>query len=191
MDKTTLEQAIKSFGSLPEVDVEKGLSLFQPKRYLKNEYLIQEGRTCDWIAFIQSGIVRNFYTSSKAEEVTYCMTFQNHFISAYSSFISGEKTFENIHALTDLEVWIISKKDYQDLIQSSMQWLRFSNYFAEQSYILMEKRLLGLQMESADKRYAELLKNQPEILRNIPLKYIASYLGITQRHLSRLRSKIM
>ena len=190
MDKTALEEAIKSFGSLPEVDIEKGLSLFQPKVYLKNEYLIQEGRTCDWIAFIQSGIVRNFYISSKAEEVTYCTSFQNHFISAYSSFISGEKTFENIHALTDLEVWIISKKDYQDLIQSSMEWLRFSNYFAEKSYILMEKRLLGLQMESADKRYAELLKNQPEILRNIPLKYIASYLGITQRHLSRLRSKI-
>ena len=118
------------------------------------------------------------------------MTFPNNFITAYSSFISSEKTFENIHALTDTEVLVIKKNDLLKLSSTSANWLKFSNYFSEQSYILMEKRLLILQMESAEKRYNDLMSNHPEMIQYVPLKYIASYLGITQRHLSRLRKKI-
>lgn len=188
--KEVLEQGFRSFGELSEDDITKGLNSFTPKFYKKGDLLIEAGKTCDWIAFIGSGIVRNYYISNKDEEVTYCITFPNQFITAYSSFISGEKTFENIHALTDTEVLTIGKKQFIELINSSNGWLKFSNYFAEQSYVLMENRLLVLQMESAEKRYDDLLSSHPEFIQQVPLKYIASYLGISQRHLSRLRSKL-
>ena len=68
--------------------------------------------------------------------------------------------------------------------------LKFSRYVAEQSYIEMESRLLALQMESAKKRYLDLIKFNPDYLQQVPLKYLASYLGITQRHLSRLRGEV-
>ena len=76
-------------------------------------------------------------------------------------------------------------------MNSSTNWLKFSRFVAEQSYIEMENRLLAIQMESAKKRYEDLIENHPDYLQNVPLKYLASFLGITQRHLSRLRKEIL
>lgn len=185
-----LENILRSFGELSENDIRAGLAYLVPQTFKKDDILIEAGKTCDWIAFVCSGIVRNYYMSSKDEEVTYCLTFPDTFITAYSSFISGEKTFENIQALTDIEVLLLKKKQFSDLINSSTGWLIFSKVFAEQSYVLMEKRLLALQMESAEKRYTDLITYQPKVIQQVPLKYIASYLGITQRHLSRLRKNL-
>ncbi|MCP4520341.1 MAG: Crp/Fnr family transcriptional regulator [Cytophagales bacterium] len=186
-----LTSVFKSFEELTEEDINKGIALFIHKSYKKGETIIEAGTTCDWIAFVCSGILRNYYISSKDEEVTYCMTFPNKFITAYSSFISGQKTFENIHALVDTEVLIIKKHHFLELTQSNHRWLNFAKFFAEQSYILMEHRLLSLQMESAEKRYNDLISTHPEYIQQVPLKYIASYLGITQRHLSRLRKNLL
>ncbi|WP_200977952.1 Crp/Fnr family transcriptional regulator [Echinicola sp. 20G] len=186
--KEALEQVLISYGELSKDNINRGLDFFTPKFYKKGDFLIKAGKNCDWIAFVCSGIVRNYCISSKDEEVTYCITFPNKFITAYSSFISDQQTFENIHAMTDTEVLIIEKRKFRELINTSNQWLKFSNYFTEQTYILMESRLLALQIESAEKRYTDLVSNNPEFVQQVPLKYIASYLGITQRHLSRLRS---
>lgn len=164
--------------------------LFVPKVYRKNEYLIQEGGVCEWVAFVGRGIIRNHYISSKGEEVTYCITFPGMFITAYSSFISGSATFENIQAITEAEVYLMKRSDFHRLRNSSSNWMKFSNHFAEQSYLMMEQRLLGFQMEPATKRYEDLLTNHPEYILQVPLKYIASYLGVTQRHLSRLRKAL-
>ena len=79
---------------------------------------------------------------------------------------------------------------YYELMNSTENWLKFSRFVAEQSYIEMENRLIALQMESAKKRYIDLLNFNPDYFQNVPLKYLASYLGITQRHLSRLRKEI-
>lgn len=185
-----LENILKAVGVLTAGEIADGLRYFKCLKVKKNDYLIEAGDICNWIAFVTSGILRNFYISSKDEEVTYCLTFPNHFITAYSSFITQEKTFENIHAITDAEVLIIKRNHYAELIESSSNWLKFSNIFAGQSYLLMENRLLALQMESAEKRYHDLLKHQPDYLQKVPLKYLASYLGITQRHLSRLRKNL-
>ena len=187
--KDILEQQLRLYGELSEDDITKGLDFFKLRLFKKEELLIKAGETCNWIFFIASGIVRNYYISNKGEAVTYCITFPMNFITAYSSFISGEKTFENIHALTDLEVLTIEKKHLNELNTSS-HWLKFSKHFAEQSYVMMENRLLALQMESAQNRYAELLSKNPEFVQQVPLKYLSSYLGITQRHLSRLRKNI-
>lgn len=186
-----LAQILKSFDDFSDNDIAKGLSFFEPKSYKKNDYLIKQGKTCDWIAFVKSGIIRNYYLSSRDEEVTYCISFENSFISAYSSFISDKTTFENIHALTDVELYIIKKNNFLTLINSNHKWLKFSNHFTEQTYVLMENRLLALQMESAEKRYKDLIYNHPKFIKEIPLKYLASYLGISQRHLSRLRKQLL
>lgn len=188
--KNTLESIIQNFGELSDQEISAGLTYFRPRSIKKNEVLIEAGSTCDWIAFVHSGILRNYYVSSKGEEVTYCLTFPNKFITAYSSFLSGEPTFENIHAITDAEALFIKKHHYQELIDSSKSWLKFSKIFAEQSYLLMENRLLALQMESAENRYRELITHEPQFVQHVPLKYLASYLGVTQRHLSRLRKNI-
>ncbi|WP_417887532.1 Crp/Fnr family transcriptional regulator [Zunongwangia sp.] len=160
------------------------------KKLKKGDFFIKEGKTCKEVGFVVSGLFRSFYHSSMEAEVTYCFTFSNSFVSAYSSFLSQNKTLENIQALTDTEILTISRDQLLKLEQSSTNWLKFFKMMAEQEYIKLEKRIFMLQMETAEKRYLDLLTNQPEYLQLIPLNYLSSYLGITQRHLSRIRKSI-
>lgn len=188
--KESLRNMLISVNILTDSEIANGLKYFEPKSFEKGDILIEAGKVCDWMAFVNSGVLRNFYISSKVEEVTYCLTFPNKVISAFSSFMTQKVTFENIHALTNGELLVIKHNPYYDLMNSSENWLKFSRFVAEQSYIEMEHRLLALQMETAKKRYEDLLKFNPDYLQKVPLKYLSSYLGITQRHLSRLRKEI-
>ncbi len=188
--KESLRNMLKSVDILKDSEISNGLNYFEQKSFEKGDILIEAGKICNWMAFVNSGVLRNFYISSKDEEVTYCLTFPNKVISAFSSFMTQRVTFENIHALTNVELLVIRHNQYYELMNSSENWLKFSRFIAEQSYIEMENRLLALQMESAKKRYEDLLKFNPDYLQIVPLKYLASYLGITQRHLSRLRKEI-
>lgn len=160
------------------------------KKIKKGDFFIKEGQTSKEIGFVISGLFRSFYHSSLEEEVTYCFTFSNTFVSAYSSFLSQEKTAENIEALTDVELLIISREEILKLEESSNNWLKLFKLIAEQEYIKMEKRIFLLQKETAEQRYRDLLTNEHKLLQLIPLNYLSSYLGITQRHLSRIRKLI-
>ncbi|WP_298420156.1 Crp/Fnr family transcriptional regulator [uncultured Kordia sp.] len=185
-----MKNYLKSFNILSNDDIELFESKVTYKKLEKGDFFIKEGKTCKEIAFVISGIFRSFYYSSSSEEVTYCFTFSNSFVSAYSSFLSQAKTAENIQALTAVELLVISRDEILKLENSSSNWLRFFKLIAEQEYIEMEKRIFILQKETAEKRYQDLLTNAPEYLQLIPLNYLSSYLGITQRHLSRIRANI-
>ncbi|PKG41424.1 Crp/Fnr family transcriptional regulator [Psychroflexus sp. MES1-P1E] len=159
---------LKSFNILTDEDIDVFESKVIRKTLKKGDYFVREGKTSKEVAFNVSGLFRSFYYSSAEEEVTYCFTFSNTFVSAYSSFLSQTKTVENIQALTDIELFSISRDEI----------------------LKLEKRIFILQKESAEKRCEDLLKNQPQYLQLIPLNFLSSYLGITQRHLSRIRKSI-
>ena len=188
--KESLRKMLESVDILSDSEISNGLDYFETKTFEKNDVLIEAGQICRWMAYVNTGILRNFYMSSNDEEVTYCLTFPNKVVSAFSSFMTQKATFENIQALTSGELLIITRKQYYQLMNSNENWLKFSRLVAEQSYVEMENRLLALQMESAKKRYSDLISNNPEFIQQVPLKYLASYLGITQRHLSRLRKDL-
>ncbi len=185
-----MRKYLKSFNILSDDEIDLFESKLIHKKLKKGEFFIKEGYTCKEIAFVVSGLFRSYYYSSSGEEVTYCFTFPNSFAGAYSSFLSQNKTVENIEALTDSVLFTISRDDILRLEKSSYNWLKFFKVIAEQEYIGMEKRIFMLQKETAEKRYEDLVANQPEFLQLIPLSYISSYLGITQRHLSRIRKSI-
>lgn len=186
-----LKQHLKSYNILTEEDINAFLELVEEKTLKKGEFFITEGKTSKHIAYIQSGIFRSFYHSTEAEEVTYCFTFQNTLITAYSSWINQRPTTENIEALTDMELMLISYDNMAKLEISHPNWIKFFKHIAEQEYINLEKRIFMLQRESAEVRYQSLMQNHPEYLHHIPLQYLASYLGVTQRHLSRIRKNVM
>ncbi|QXP62111.1 Crp/Fnr family transcriptional regulator [Polaribacter sp. HaHaR_3_91] len=181
---------LRTFNLLTEHEIDLLESKVQNIKLKKGDFFIKENRVSKEVAFVVSGLFRSFYYSSSEEEVTYCFTFSNSFVSAYSSFLSQTKTIENIQALTDIELLTISREDILILEKSSTNWLKFFKLITEQEYIKMEKRVLLLQKESAEKKYTDLLINHPEYLQSIPLNFLASYLGITQRHLSRIRKTI-
>ena len=185
-----MEEYLQQFGLFDEGDINRFLELGKAKSFKKDGFFIREGMVCREVGFVISGTFRSFYYSHKNEEITYCFTFPRTLISAYSSYISGQGTPENIQAITDAEIFAIPKHHIEQLVESKPKWLLFSKIIAEQQYLEMEKRIFTLQKETAEVKYRQLLQEQPEYLQEIPLQFIASYLGITQRHLSRIRKQI-
>lgn len=185
-----IENYLKSYNILTDDEIEIFIQKTVKRNLNKLDYFIKEGETCKEVAFVLNGIFRSFYISDKVEEITYCITFPENLMTAYSSFITGQSTVENIQAITDVELLIIPKNTIDDLVSKNPNWIKFLKIVAEQQYIELEKRIFQLQKNNAFQRYSDLLKNQPEYIQNIPLQYLASYLGITQRHLSRIRKEI-
>lgn len=167
------------------------LDKYLTKRTLKKgDFLIREGKICDEVVFVVSGILRSFYFSDKAEEITYCLTFQDNMITAFSSFITGNATEESIQALTDAELVVIKKKHLEELYQSGNAWLMLGKHLTELQYVGLENKIFSYQKYSARKRYETLMATQADHVLHIPVQYLASYLNITPRHLSRLRKEI-
>jgi CRP-like cAMP-binding protein len=185
-----IEKYLKSFDVFTDHEIEYVAKFSARKVLNKSEFFIHESEICTEVAFVLSGILRSFYVSDKGDEITYCITFPNNLMTAYSSFITGKSTEENIQAITSVELLVIPKKLIVDLERKNPNWVKFLKIIAEQQYIDLEKRIFQLQKYNATKRYSDLLKNQPEFIKKIPLQYLASYLGITQRHLSRIRKEI-
>lgn len=185
-----MKSYLESFGILTKNEINAFDNLVIPKKLKKEEFYIKEGKISRDISFVRSGLLRSFYYNSQGEEITYCFTFSNSFITAYSSFLTQTKTSEYIQALTDVELYSVSREQILNLQKNSVNWLQLFKRLAEQEYIKMEKRIFLLQKETAEKRYEDLLENKSNYLQHIPLNYLASYLGITQRHLSRIRKSI-
>jgi CRP-like cAMP-binding protein len=188
---TILRDYFENFGIFTEEEIQEAMPLFKEKALKKSEAFISEGERSTEVGFILSGIFRSFYLSGAGEEITYCFRFPGEFVTAYSSFITGQGSLENMQTLTKTELLVISKADVEMLADKFTGWLKFLKITAEQQYIELEKRIFQLQRVHAKQRYDDLLKNHPEYVQQIPLQHIASYLGITQRHLSRIRKELV
>jgi CRP-like cAMP-binding protein len=184
-----LKLFLKSFNILSEEEIDglAGISTF--KKLSKNDYFIKEGDTCKHITFVLSGILRSFYISDKEEEMTYCISFPNNFMTAYSSYLRGIPTLENIQAITSTELLVFPKDKLEVLTKGNYNSVFFLKTIAEQQYIELENRIFQLQGSDSASRYATLMKNHPKYLQHIPLQYLASFLGVSQRHLSRIRKE--
>lgn len=173
-----------------EAEVTTIARLFVPRTVQKDEHLVREGMPCTEIAFIESGIFRSFYTDEQGGAFTYCFRFPNDFIAAYSSFITGGPSVEYIQAISPAYIWALPKSIVDEQVATNPKWVQLLRFIAEQQFLEMERRYIQLQRDHAVKRYTTLLQLQPEYLQLIPLQYLASYLGISQRHLSRIRKEI-
>ena len=163
-----LREYLAAFQLFTEAEILQFEACTYPKTISKGEYFIKEGAVSDEVAFILSGAFRSYYHASNEEEVTYCFTFANSFVTAYSSFISHSPTRENIQALTDAQLLVISKKNLERLQSQSVNWIKFRMHMAEQEYLLMEQRIFVLQKESAEKRYKDMQLNHSQLIQEIP-----------------------
>ena len=96
-----------------------------------------------------------------------------------------------MQALSDAELLVIRRKDIDQLVEENPNWVKFLKIIAEQNYLELEGRVFQLQRDSAQERYENLIKEQPEYVRKISVQHLASYLGITPRHLTRIRKQLL
>lgn len=188
IQKNPLINHLRSYNVLNDKDIEELVIISKTRILEKGEFLICEGESCEEISFVNSGFLHSYYLSKSLEEVTYCIVFPNDFVSAFSSFISNQKSQINIQALTKVEINVFAKGELNKLINSRHNVQRLFSSITESYLIKLENRFFQFQKDDAKSRYLELLKSHPEFILNIPLRLLASYLGITPRHLSRIRA---
>ena len=155
----------------------------------KNEYLLTEGNICRHLFFLQQGALRGFYIL-EGKEITHWFGFENDFVTSFHSFITQKPAVENIQLLEGSILWAISKETLSGLFNKHHEIERLVRIVYEKYYIRLEERFVNAQFKTATERYENLLLQTPHILERMPLGHIASYLGISQETLSRIRSKL-
>lgn len=185
-----LEQVIRNYTSISENDLKFAVSLFHPITLKKGQLLLDVGQRCQHVAFVKSGMLRICYPNDKGEDTTCYFALPEEFVTSYSSFTTGKPSTEKIEAILPTESYLISKKDLDMLYQKIPTTQALGRKSAENVAIFMEKRLGLFQNHSADERYAYLMEHSPVLIQTVPLQYLASFLGITPQHLSRLRKKM-
>lgn len=160
----------------------------------KKTIILNSGETENYLYFIKEGMIRFFmhkiHPTEPPKEITFSFIAKNTFYSAYDSFITRSPCQYNIQTLQDTIVYRIHHKDVLDLYENSKVGNYIGRISAEQLYLRKAQREISLLSFSAEERYLNLLKSYPEYILHIPLKYIASYLGITPQALSRIRRQI-
>ena len=183
---TEMVRLLKSVAPFTNEELEEASKLFRVELLRKNAFISKEGLICDRMAFIRTGLMRSFYNIKGKDTTTYFLG-PGSIAVAMSSFIEMKPAFENIQALEDSEVLILSKEKLESLYRKSWKWQQTGRVIIEQYYVIMEKRSIALQTLSAKERYDALMQEHPGLLLKVPLHYVASYLGISPETLSRIR----
>ncbi len=155
----------------------------------RNQIFINERDVADRIAFTNKGYLRVYYFFD-GEEITRDITPLHSFATALPSFISKKPSFEIISAITDCELITISRENLEFLYANYPKWERLGRRIMEEMFVESQRRVYSFITETAESRYKKLLKQYPEMIHDVPLKYIADYLGIKLQSLSRLRKTI-
>lgn len=183
-----LTDKIKSIYKINKVAEDALMSSLKKVEVSKNDFLISEGKVCRNLFFLEQGAVRGFYNID-GKEVTHWFGFENDFVTSFHSFITEESSVEYVQAIEDVTLWYISKKDLTDLFDQYPEIERLVRMAYEKYYIRLEERYVNAQFKTAKQRYDGLIETSPNILQRASLGYIASFLGISQETLSRIRGK--
>ena len=187
MDK--LRQFIANYITLPEQDWKEIVQYFEERIIEKEVIILEEGKICKHLYFLESGLFR-FYINKDGNHITKFFTDAPYFFTSQASFNAQKPAFENIQAIEKSTVWQISYAKTNELYKSK-SWAEFARKITQEVQFFTEEILLELQTETAEVRYEKMLEISPNLLQRIPLKYLASYLGIAPQSLSRIRKKII
>lgn len=158
------------------------------KKLASGKFFVKAGKVCTEVGIITKGKCR-FYYDTKDGEVTRWVSLTNDFVASLSSFITQKPGPENIQAMEATEMIIMPRTTWLALYEQHEFIRNFWAKLMEMNYIGMEERVFNLIAKSAEERYQWMRENQPRFIQEVPDKYLASMLGTTPRHLSRIRAK--
>jgi CRP/FNR family transcriptional regulator, anaerobic regulatory protein len=186
---TELALYIKShFGIVDGNELKIIESLFQKKQILKGNFLLNAGKRCDFLCFVQSGLLRIF-ADADGKEITQWISTKGYFSTDLASFIFEKPSRWNIQALVDTEIYSISKKDYKKINAIVPKWSELEKLFLVRCFTMLEDRIFSHLSMTAEERYQSFFNANPELFNQVPLQYIASLLGMTPETFSRIRKR--
>lgn len=174
---------------LPETSKRTMIEAITEVSYPKGFRLLNANKTERDIFFIKKGIVRA-YIDLPDTEVTFWFGKEGDTVVSMKSYVNDQKGYENIELLENCVLYKLDVTALNDFFAKDIHIANWGRRFAEQELLKTEERLIARQFKTASERYNELIKNNPELIQRIQLSHIASYLGITQVSLSRIRAKV-
>ena len=172
-----------------DAELELILNQYQEINFKKGEYLVEEGNTANFYYFIESGFCRSYAINLEGDDITTNFFSEKDIVIDWHSYFLKKPCMESIQAITDCKCWKISFSNFMKLfhIEAFREIGRsrlINNYFE------LKIHSVSVITEHAKDRYLNLIREKPELVQNVPLKHLATYLGITDTSLSRIRKEI-
>jgi CRP-like cAMP-binding protein len=156
----------------------------------KNEFFVKENEICQHFCFVESGILQHSIEVLGEEKTTY-LALKNSVTSSLSSFLFGKPSRKSIKSIADCKLWIVDLKTFKDLIKNNKAFHQYYYNVIEKQICLIDDYRIDLLTLTPEERYKKLLATEPKLLQEVPLHYLSSFLGISSRHMSRIRKNIL
>lgn len=185
-----LIEYLNATGVLSSNDVqllEKRLTI---ETLLKGKHFLKTGERCSKVGFIENGIMRSYFFDANGNEFTHCFVIKSGFVTDPIAFYNQSLSSQYIIAETDTQLTCFSLASYKVFETEIPGWDRIIKRATETAYAAKVMEKSHMLSEDATTRYSNFAKNHPEVLQNVPLKSIASFLGITRHSLSRIRKNL-
>jgi len=185
----TYLQFIRAISPLSPESIDAIVPYLSLKTFARKDYVVRQGNISNEMHFIISGCVREYFEDANANEISTWFGFENSIAVSTYSFFSQKPSLTNIQALEDTETIVLKHEDLQQLFDRFHDIERQGRLLVEQYMVQIEEIKIILQTLTAKQRYDYLLQHKPEFIKRIPLKYLASFLGIKLETLSRVRGQ--
>jgi hypothetical protein len=183
--KAVLNEKLDINEELFQILLEKGVQ----KTGKRGNLLFKPDRIFDKMLFIESGILRGFRLDEGSEYTHHFFT-PNWFAADYKSYLTGESGQLYIEAITDVSYYVFSKSAVDSLFRQHQEFEKLGRIIAENAYLHMVERLVDFQTNDLKERYLNLMENNNGLINEVPQKYSASYLGVAEQSLSRIKMEI-
>lgn len=181
---------ILQFGNLNEQQIGLISRKATEMHFRKDDYFSEAEKIAKQVGFVLKGVIRVCYYNNKGDEITKYFIDENNLVVDLESFENETPSTAYVQAVTDCELIVFSKKDWQELLNTIIGWDAIVHKVISKALMQKVERRSPLVSEDATTRYLKFLEIYPTVANRVPLSYIASYLGMTQSSLSRIRKNI-
>ena len=154
----------------------------------RNDFLLKEGKVCDFIAFVNSGVIRHYHLKD-GKEITCDITLKNSFITDFKSFTQSTPSNYNFQILKNVELFVIKKKELSELYNNNKNIESLGRIMAEQVALRTIDIAMSLSSDKPQERVEKLIIQRPDLFQEVPQRYLANLLGISPESLSRIRAR--
>lgn len=169
---------------IPEI-----LDTFSQIQLSKNDFFVASGSICKHFCYIETGVLQHSLVVLEEEKTTY-LALKNSCTAALKSFKNNLPSRKNIKAITDCNLRVITLQEFEYLMEHNQAFYTFYYNLIENQIYKIDDHRIDLLTLPPEERYQKLLQNEPTLLQKVPLHYLASFLGISLRHMSRIRKNI-
>ncbi len=170
-------------------ELELILNQFEAIEFKKNEYLIEIGKTCTFYYFLEEGFLRSYTIDPDGNDITSKFFGPKDIVIDWYSYFLKKPSREPVQALTAGKCWKIRFSDFMKLFHIEA-FREVGRTRLVQNYFELKNHSISVIADQAKDRYLNLLHEKPELVQNVPLKHLATYLGVTDTSLSRIRNEV-